>query len=401
MKKISILKNPVQEYAWGSGTVIQDLLGVPESEGKPMAELWMGAHHKAPSKVLMDGEWKPLDKVIEKDPEPILGKGVAGKFSNKLPFLFKVLAAERPLSVQVHPNLEQARAGFSRENSLGIPLNAPSRNYKDENHKPEILCALTPFQCLKGFRKVEEILGLMGKILPSTLSDEFNRLRKEPYPDGLKGFFSGLMSMNKTQQKQMVSDAVRLAEKHVNEDQAFQWMVELSQEYPGDIGVFSPVILNLMQLEPGEAIYLQAGELHTYLHGSGVELMANSDNVLRGGLTDKHVDVPELLKIVNFKIEPDPIMKSITRGACQRIYDTPAEGFLLSVISVDKGNRLTSPQDRSVEILICLKGEADINDIGRGEVLSVTRGESFIVPSVISQYRIEGDATFYRASVPL
>jgi mannose-6-phosphate isomerase len=401
MNRISILKNPIQEYAWGSRTTIQELLGEPGSEGRPMAELWMGAHPEAPSRVLTDGEWKSLGEVIEGNPELVLGKGVAGKFSNRLPFLFKVLAAERPLSVQVHPNFEQARAGFFRENSLGIPLNAPDRNYRDENHKPEILCALTTFQALKGFREIEEILGLMDKVSSLALSKELDRLRNMPDIHGLRYFFTALMSMDEAQQKAMAGEAVSQAKKRVDEDRAFYWMVELGREYPGDIGIFSPVILNLVQLEPGEAISLQAGELHAYLHGSGIELMANSDNVIRGGLTTKHMDVPELLRIVNFRTDSAPIVKSISHGACQKIYETPAEEFLLSVIYVDKNNFFTSPHDRSIEIMICLKGEADINDLGTGEVLSVTRGDSLIVPPVVSQYRIEGNATFYRASVPL
>ena len=401
MNKICILKNPTQEYAWGSKTVIQALLGQAESKDKPIAELWMGAHPKAASNVLVEGEWQSLDEVIGRSPESILGKDAAKRFSNRLPFLFKVLAVDSPLSIQVHPNLEQARAGFTRENSLGIPLNAPNRNYKDENHKPEILCALTPFQGLKGFRKIQEILALMEKIVSSNLSDELNRLKIEVNPIGLKGFFTALMRMDRYRQSLIVSEAVRLAEKLANEDQAFYWMVELNKAYPGDIGVFSPVILNLVQLDPGEAIYLPAGELHAYLCGVGIELMANSDNVLRGGLTSKHIDVIELLKIVNFKTGPIKIIKPEEHGMIERTYPTPAEEFLLSKFSVDEERVFTSPQDRSVEILICLKGKADVKDLGNSELLRLDKGKSIIVPAAVSQYQIEGNATFYKASVPL
>ena len=401
MNKICVLKNPTQEYAWGSKTVIQDLLGQIESKDKPIAELWMGDHPKAASNVLIEGGWQSLDEVIGRSPESILGKDVAKRFSSKLPFLFKVLAVDSPLSIQVHPNREQARAGFARENSLKIPLNASNRNYKDENHKPEVLCAITPFQGLKGFRKSEEILALMERIVSSNLSDEFNRLKMEANTIGLKGFFTALMRMDKYRQPLIVSEAVRLAEKLANEDQAFYWMVELNKAYPGDIGVFSPVILNLVQLEPGEAIYLPAGELHAYLCGVGIELMANSDNVLRGGLTSKHIDVIELLKIVNFKTGSIEIIKPEKYGMIERIYPTPAEEFLLSKLSVDEGGIFTSPQDRSVEILICLKGKADVKDLGNSELLRLDKGKSIIVPSAVSQYQIEGNATFYKASVPL
>jgi len=401
MNKIMMLKNPVQEYAWGSGTAIQALLGIPASDNRPMAELWMGAHPKAPSRAFINGEWKSLSDLIKKNPESILGKNVADAFSNRLPFLFKILAAGRPLSIQVHPDLDQARSGFKRENNLKIPLDAPARNYRDDNHKPEILCALNSFQALKGFRKIEEILNLMNKVSSSGLSDELSLLENSPDSQGLKIFFSELMTMDKARKELVVSEAAGLAEKFVNENQAFYWMIELSHEYPGDIGVLSPLILNLVQLNAGEAIYLPAGELHSYLQGVGIELMANSDNVLRGGLTPKHIDVPELLKIVNFDIEPVKIIKPVMRGNCVISYPAPADEFMLSMISVDNGRLYTSARDRSVEVLICFKGKAVIRDLGSGESLSLTQGSSVIVPSCVLQYTLEGVATFYSASVPL
>ncbi|MCD6298406.1 MAG: mannose-6-phosphate isomerase, class I, partial [Deltaproteobacteria bacterium] len=356
MNKICILKNPVQEYAWGSKTAIQELLGKPVPSEKPMAEIWMGAHTKAPSKLLIEGKWRPLDEVIEGSPESILGKRVAEKYANKLPFLFKVLAVSSPLSVQVHPDLEQAREGFARENRLGIPLDSPNRDYRDDNHKPELLLAVTYFTGLKGFRRIEEILGLMERIAPSGLAFELNQLRKEPEASGLKSFFKTLMTMDKSLQKKVLVEAVSLAEKRADQDPAFHWMVKLNREYPGDIGVFSPVLLNFVELRPGDALYLEAGELHSYLNGLAMELMANSDNVLRGGLTPKYTDVPELLKLVDFKTGPVRPVKPEGSGTCESVYHTPAREFMLSVISVNKGKTFESPRDRSVEILICMEG---------------------------------------------
>ncbi len=401
LNKIALLKNPIQEYAWGSKTEIQSLLGEPNSIGKPMAELWMGAHPKAPSQIQIDAKWHSLNEVIRKDPESILGKKIARKFSNQLPFLFKILAAGKPLSVQVHPNIEQAQKGFARENDLGIPPDAPNRNYKDTNHKPEILCALTPFQGLKGFRKIDEILQLIDQLSLTVLSEELDLLKKGPDSNGLKRFFSALMNMDKVRQTEVAEKAIRSAENLANEDKAFQWIIKLNKEYPGDIGILSPIILNLVQLEPGEAIYLPAGELHAYLDGLGIELMANSDNVLRGGLTPKHIDVPELLDVVNFKSGPIQKVAALTQDSCQTFYEAPAEEFQLSIISVDEGNAFKSSADRSVEILICLEGEANIDDSGSGKIISVARGQSLIIPAEISLYRIEGKAIFYRAAVPL
>jgi len=401
MNKISILKNPIQDYAWGSRTEIQNLIGESGSADKPMAELWMGAHPKAPSEVLFDEKWQSLHDVIEKYPEPVLGIRTAKRFSNRLPFLFKILAAERPLSVQVHPNRKQAQEGFARENDLKIPLDGPNRNYKDDNHKPEIFCALTGFQGLKGFREIKEILILIDRLSLTTLTHELAFLQKRPDRQGLKSFFSALMNMDKLRQKEVAEEAVKNAEKLTNGDQIYHWVIELNKEYPGDIGILSPLILNLVLLEPGEAVYLSAGEPHAYLHGLGIELMANSDNVLRGGLTPKHVEVPELLKIVKFETGPVRKIEPETIDGCRTIYESPAREFLLSRISVDEGNAFISPSDRSVEILICFKGKAEIEDFERGDHMPLTRGKSVIIPSAVPQYGISGNATFYMASVPV
>ena len=399
MDKIAVLKNPIQEYAWGSRMAIQNLLGLPAPSEKPAAELWLGAHPKAPSEVMIEGEWQSLEKVIERYPVSVLGKGVAEKFSKKLPFLFKVLAADRPLSIQVHPNLEEAREGFERENRLGVSLDAPERNYKDANHKPETLCAITPFEGLKGFRKPEAIISLMDRVSVPSLSDELSRLRKEPDGSGLKKFFTSLMSLDQARREQVVDEAIRGAERCVREDRSFYWMAELNREYPGDIGVLSPLIFNLVELGPGEAIYIPAGELHAYLKGVGMELMANSDNVLRGGLTPKHVDVPELLKIVNFS--PEPVGKVKLSGGLpgEKIYATPADEFQLSVISVANGDRFTSERDRGVEIMICMEGETRIQDHDNKEPLVLRTGNSVIIPSSVGWYQIEGSGKFYKATV--
>jgi mannose-6-phosphate isomerase len=401
MDKISILKNPVQAYDWGSRTEIQKIIGDRGSSGKSMAELWMGAHPKAPSQVMIKENWLTLDKAIEEDPESILGKRVAERFSNKLPFLFKVLASEKPLSLQVHPNRKQAREGFHRENRMAIPLDGANRNYKDCNHKPEILCALTPFIGLMGFRPVEDILALFDMLTPSsTLSDKLNPLIKRPDSHGLMSFFSSLMEDEKPQQQKIAGEAARYAEKYTDQDQAFFWVKELNRYYPGDIGILSPIILNLVRLEPKEAVYIPAGEPHAYLHGLGIELMANSDNVLRGGLTPKHIDIKEFLSIIDFHPRPARKVDTVKTSICRTIYKTPAKEFEVSVISIDKNNPFTSATDRNVEIIICLEGTADIIDVENGEALAVFHGMSFIVPSVVTQYRIEGDAVLYMAYVP-
>lgn len=401
MKNIGILNNTVQEYAWGSYTAIPKLLGNDSPTNTPQAELWMGAHPKAPSKVKLNGEWMSLMKLIEKNPKDILGKVVAEKYNNRLPYLFKVLAAAKPLSIQAHPSQAQAKEGFIRENSLGIPFDANNRNYKDDNHKPECICALTFFWALNGFRKISGILALLEKICPQGLKSDLNNFRVEPNSLGLKKFFQAIMTMGRAQQNQIIADAIINAQKFTEEDQAYKWMIDLHNEYPADIGVFSPILLNLICLKPGQAMFLPAGELHAYLDGVGIELMVNSDNVLRGGLTPKHVDVPELLNVLNFEERELDILSPIVSNECERIYSSRAEEFVLSVITLKRDLTCYSPTNRSVEILLCTDGEAIITDLGNNDKLAFDRGKSIIIPSAVKKYCIEGNATLYKAAVPV
>jgi mannose-6-phosphate isomerase len=401
MRKIGLLKNTIQEYAWGSRTAIPELLEQPVPAEKPQAELWMGAHPKAPSQVLSDCIWRSLPEVIQENPAETLGQEVAARFSNKLPFLFKVLAAARPLSIQAHPNKEQAEQGFARENELGVPLDAPQRNYRDDNHKPEIICALTPFCALNGFRKLEEALRLLEKIRVPGLAEIVSFLRSHPNRDGLKKFFNHLMTTDRGKQRKIVEQAVNSAEQQTNEEPVWTWMIKLNEEYPGDMGVLSPLFLNLVRLKPQQAMYLPAGELHGYLEGVGIELMANSDNVLRGGLTPKHIDVQELLTVLNFTDGDLNILGPENLAFGEATYSTEAEEFVLSVMRLNKGAPFSSPCNRSVEIMICTEGEVSVTDLSAGDITNLTRGISIIVPAAVEQYRLEGEATLYKATVPV
>jgi mannose-6-phosphate isomerase len=400
MKTIGMLHNTVQEYSWGSKTAIGELLGLPTPTEAPQAELWLGTHPKAPSRVLSDGRWQSLLEVVQKNPEEVLGAEVAARFSGKLPFLFKVLAAARPLSIQAHPDLEQARKGFARENELGIPVDAPERNYRDDNHKPEIICALTDFWALNGFRKVEEIRALFEKMQVISLAEELEMLAPGSAGQGLKEFFNRLMTMNSGRQAEVIREVMSAGEKLGAGDPMFRWMMRLNQEYPGDIGVLSPILLNLVRLKPGQAMFLEAGELHAYLEGVGMELMANSDNVLRGGLTPKHVDVPELLNILSFRDKQVDFLMPQEIVPGEKIYPTPAEEFALFVVEVSEELPFVSDENRSVEFVICTEGEAEFTDLGVSEITRVAKGQSAVIPAAVKQYRIEGAATLYKAAVP-
>jgi mannose-6-phosphate isomerase len=401
MTGICLLKNTIQEYAWGSYTAIPDLLGNDSPANTPQAELWMGAHPKAPSKVKCNGKWRSLLELIDKNPQDILGEKAAKKFKNRLPYLFKVLAATKPLSIQAHPSLDQAKKGFEKENRLGIALDAPNRNFKDDNHKPECICALTSFWALNGFRKISDMIVLMDKICPTDLKNHLNLFRQQPDSRGLKEFFKALMIMDHATKKQVIDDVVKNADRLKDKNRAYQCVTELYEEYPLDIGVLSPIILNLICLEPGQAMFLQAGTLHAYLDGVGIELMANSDNVLRGGLTPKHIDVKELLNILNFKECDINILKMEKINPCEHQYESHAKEFALSVIAVKTDMSYYSSDKRCVEILLCTDGDAVIVDISKNKSVHIKKGMSILIPAVVNKYGIMGDAVFYKAAVPI
>jgi len=401
MTGICLLKNSIQEYAWGSYTAIPELLGNDSPANTPQAELWMGAHPKAPSKVKCNGKWRSLLELIDKNSQDILGEKVAQKFKNRLPYLFKVLAAAKPLSIQAHPSLGQAGEGFERENRLGIPLDAPNRNYKDDNHKPECICALSAFWALNGFRKIPDMISLMDKICPQGLKKEFDLFRHQPDSRGLKEFFKAMLTTDRTIQKQIINDAVKNAAQVKDKDKAYQWMIDLHEQYPADIGVFSPIILNLIRLEPGQAMFLPAGTLHAYLDGVGIELMANSDNVLRGGLTPKHVDVKELLNVLNFEEREINILKMEKINSCEHRYESHAQEFSLSVIAVKTDAGYFSLDKRCVEILLCTDGNAVVTDLAGNNSVAISKGMSILIPAVLEKYSIKGNAVFYKAAVPI
>ena len=400
MTRIALLKNAVQEYSWGSRTFIPELLGEACPSESPRAELWMGIHPKGISKVFWDRAWISLPELIQRDPENILGREVARKFTNRLPFLFKVLSAATPLSIQAHPNRPQARKGFEQENRLKIPLDAPARNYRDENHKPEILCALTPFDALKGFRRRDEILALFGRVPIPSLDGPIHLLRTGKGMRSVAGFFSALLGLGAEARKRAVSELIIACESMARSDPVSRWVIRLHQCFPDDVGVFSPLLMNLIHLEPGEAIFIDSGELHSYLEGAGVELMANSDNVIRAGLTPKHADIPGLLRILRFAENAGGIITPRPRNQSEWVYPSPAKEFVLSKLCLRKGVLYHEKGRKSLEVMICTQGKAEITDVVAAETLPVARGSTFLVPAMVHEVRMEGDATFYKAGVP-
>jgi mannose-6-phosphate isomerase len=400
MKTIGLLENKVQYYAWGSPTSIPKLLGQQNPSGRPWAELWMGAHPKAPSLVNYEGRWISLKELIEQHPQPMLGPSAAARFNNTLPYLFKVLAVAKPLSIQAHPNLQQAKTGFARENQQGIALDAPHRNFKDDNHKPECICAMSEFYALCGFRNISEIIAMLSESCPQGLAAELENLKKNSDSRGLREFFMALVSMDSKHRKRVIDETLQNLANFSNPSLEY-WIRRLASEYPTDIGILCPMLLNLVCLQPGQALFLPPGELHGYLQGLGIELMANSDNVLRGGLTLKHIDLPQLANVAQFKPHPIHILAAAESGENEKIYSSPAEEFVLSAVCVSGQRCYESSTSRSIEILFCTAGKGTIKDCGSGDTLKIKRGNSIIIPAAVKRYAIGGQAVFYKAAVPI
>jgi len=399
MNRIGLLKNIVKEYSWGSYTAIPALLGKKPPYHKPQAELWMGAHPSGSSMIKTENGWESLYSLIREYPDEILGKTCAKKFGGELPFLFKVIAAAEPLSIQAHPNRSLAKKGFRRENRLGIPLDSSVRNYKDENHKPECVCALTEFEALCGFRKISNIVILFKKACPKNLGPEIAALEKRPDSSGLKAFISHLMRMGEDRKKRVILETAGNARRFVGDDPAFARITEFIECHPSDIGALSPLYLNLVRLSPGQAIFIPDRQLHAYLEGVALELMACSDNVVRGGLTKKHIDIPELLNIVNFNSHQVKIMLPVKKRN-EFIYKTPAREFILSKISVNSSETYAGSKRRNAEVILCFEGRAVIAG-SEDDKFNMTKGKSVIIPASVKKYNISGKATLYKAAVPL
>ena len=393
-----LLENPIQKYAWGSHTAIASLLGAKAPSAEPEAEMWMGAHAKAPSLVLPERE--PLSRLIERQPEPMLGATCVARFGARLPFLFKVLAAETPLSLQAHPTLAQAQAGFAAEEAQGIALDSPSRNYKDANHKPELLCALTPFSALCGFREIEQTLALFHTLNLPHVSFLLDILEGRPTEAGVSQLFSTLLGLSPERRAELARETLDRCTLLAAIDGPFQhefsWAVQIGVLYPGDIGIVTALLLNLVKLTPGEAIYLPAGNLHAYLQGVGVEIMANSDNVLRGGLTPKHVDNRELLHVLSFNTGPVSVLRGEMQGSA-RVYQTPAAEFELQAFELLPGENPSVTDRRGPEIVLCQRGEVTLQNASERRTL--TRGQALFIAAEEPSYGITGHGQLFRASV--
>ncbi|MBU7598648.1 mannose-6-phosphate isomerase, class I [Streptomyces sp. P38-E01] len=396
------LSNTVRPYAWGSTTALPALLGQP-STGEPQAELWMGAHPGAPSLVDRNGTPTPLGEIIAADPVTELGAATVDAFGPRLPFLFKVLAAGSPLSLQVHPDRDRARRGHADEEQRGVPASAPERNYKDDNHKPELICALGEFEGLCGFRPADESAEIIAALEIDALKPYVDLLHARPESDALREMLTAVLSTDRAEFAETVRRAAASAERlgaaggpHAA---AYAACAAAAHHYPGDPGFLAALLLNHVRLQPGEALFLGAGVPHAYLNGLGVELMANSDNVLRCGFTPKHVDVPELLRVVRFEPRDPGVLRPEASSDGAEVYGTPAREFRLSRYVRAPGAADSEPAAGSPQILFCTDGEVELVRAD-GAALTLGRGQSAYLGAT-EEVRLRGTGTVFRAAVAL
>jgi len=408
------LEGAVQHYDWGGREFIPGLLGRADPEARPFAELWMGAHPRAPSTVLVDGTPVGLDALVAGAPEQVLGESDARRFAGRLPYLFKVIDARTMLSLQAHPSLAQARSGFARENGAGIPLNAPERTYRDDNHKPEVQAALSEFWMLHGFRPLQEIADALDAVPElARLEPGFRALLRRAGADpgagrGLLGALYGrLMTMQQPDVDLMVDPLIDRLERDAprNRDRHDYWALRAARSFPlpdghRDRGIAAIYLLNLLHLRAGQGTFQSAGTLHAYLEGASVELMANSDNVLRGGLTHKHVDAPGLLETLTFEARRPLVLDGRQVSDTEWAYDAPVGEFLLSRIQPVPGKAHAETREHGADCLIVLDGTA--RAVTEGDTMALPRGRACLVPAGIAYLleASEGPAMIYRARVP-
>lgn len=406
---MQLLHGAIRTYAWGSRTAIAEFTGRLAPTPHPEAELWLGAHPGDPARVDgPDGEVSLLD-AIAADPEGELGAAVRGRFGDVLPFLVKVLAADEPLSLQAHPSSEQALEGYRCEERSGVPINSPVRNYRDRSHKPELLVALSDFQALAGFRPAARSVAFMQALQVPELDVYIALLAGQSDAAGLRALFTTWITAPQPDVDELIPALLDGAVAYIRSGATefaseARTVLELGERYPGDAGVLAAMLLNRVQLAPGEGIFLPAGNLHSYLHGVAMEVMANSDNVLRGGLTPKHVDVPELLRVLDFTPVPDARVGTRREGV-EKVYETPTDEFAASVLVLDGehlGRDVEVPSRHDgPQILVCTQGSVSAGS--ESAQIRLDRGAAAWVPADDGPIRLRASSPsqVFRATVGL
>lgn len=386
------MDNKIQNYDWGSRTAIQDLFGFANEAQQPQAEVWMGTHPNGCSIVKQGSTNVSLSELIKQDPPAFLSQSTSKAFGD-LPFLFKILAADKALSIQVHPNKQDAELGYAKEQELGVPLSAFNRNYKDANHKPELVYALTEYQAMNGFRPFDEIITEFRLCDIPEVNSYLEQFERNPNQDGLCHFFVEILSMKEARKLNAVDHLLSYAAMKQARP-VYALILDLAEQYPNDVGLFAPLLLNVITLKPGEAMFLCARTPHAYIKGTGLEIMANSDNVLRAGLTPKHMDVEELVKCTDFI--PKPINTLLTQAeinGSEHHFPVSVQDFQFSVFQAPKEQRV---EMTSAEILMPI--DADVALLAQsGETLVLGKGQSAFIPAYVGNYTISCEGRVARA----
>ncbi|MCF6450106.1 mannose-6-phosphate isomerase, class I [Vibrio sp. MMG022] len=386
------MDNKIQNYDWGSRTAIHDLFGFVNKAQQPQAEVWMGTHPNGCSIVNQGSTNVSLSELIKQDPSAFLSQNTAEVFGD-LPFLFKILAADKALSIQVHPNKQDAELGYAKEQQLGVPLSAFNRNYKDANHKPELVYALTEYQAMNGFRSFDEIIAEFRLCDIPEINGYLEQFERNPNQDGLCKFFVEILSMEEARKINAVDHLLSYAAANQVRP-VCELILDLAAQYPNDVGLFAPLLLNVITLKPGEAMFLSARTPHAYIKGTGLEIMANSDNVLRAGLTPKHMDVEELVKCTDFI--PKSMNTLLTKAEikdCEHNFPVPVQDFKFSVFQ--------EPKDQQVEMIsaeILMPIDADVTLLAEsGETLVLGKGQSAFIPAYVGNYTLSCEGRVARA----
>ncbi|WP_019870939.1 mannose-6-phosphate isomerase, class I [Salinispora oceanensis] len=383
---MELLYGPIRNYAWGSRSAIATLQGRPTPSPEPEAELWLGAHPGAPASVDRDGTRVSLVELLSAEPGHWLGQQVVDRFGVRLPFLLKVLAADAPLSLQAHPDPEQARAGHAAD----AAREAGQRNYVDPFHKPELLVALTPMEALCGFRDPAESAEVLAAFGVPSLEPVVAALRT-----GAAGLADAVRLLLTFPTDQRAGLVAAVASAAVESPDA-RLARSLADSYPGDPGVLVALLLNWVRIAPGEAIWMPAGNLHAYLRGTGVEIMAASDNVLRGGLTPKRIDVDELLRVLRFEVLDDPVVRAVPVAPGVVCWPVPVDDFALYQVQVGSDRPEVTVPLVGPRVVLCGAGALTVDD-GAGSV-ELGPGQAAVSPAAAGELRIAGTGEAYVAS---
>jgi len=399
MQKLFPVTGIYKHYHWGSQNGLCEIIGIENQSEKPIAEIWYGAHPSSPSQVLTETGEVSMGEVFGRHPEIFSSHGSEKKSPAHLPVMMKFLSAAAPLSLQVHPDKSFAEKGYDKENQSNIAIDAPERNYRDRSSKPESLLALSDFYALRGFHTYPEIISNLEKFCPVSLKKDIEKFSVNQTEEGLKTLLVRLLDPRTDDRHEIITEALSNGEKYTETDPAAQWITKLHRFYPEDTALLAPAFLNLIHLKPGDAFSISPGIMHCYLQGTGIEIMTLSDNVLRGGLTSKHRDLDELLKITDFTPTAKRYFSTDT-GYVQTELPAETGDYRAEKIAFESvQGRILLKANRGPSMFLAVKGACTIRTL-QGESREMKPGDCILTGSNLGFVTLEGSATLVMTTVP-